>query len=137
MIRCNIDTDPFPYRNGVFDRVYSKCVFEHLTNPANFMKESYRVLKHGGEICIITDNAGLHGLFGKVHMGNYEKNTKYGKEDRHYSLFTPNHMKNWLEKFNFKVRQADYLDLSDDIRVKMLVLISRKFSPNIIARGIK
>jgi len=37
-----------PFRNGVFDKVYSKHCLEHLENPLRFFKEVKRVLKKRG-----------------------------------------------------------------------------------------
>ena len=136
--KCDIDNDTFPYASETFDEVYSKLVFEHLTNHAHFMREANRVLKPKGTLVIITDNAGLHGLLGKVHQGNYEKvHGKEAKWDRHYALFTPTHLRNFLEKFGFKTKSIEYLDLSKDLRVHLLAAINRKLNPNIIAIGIK
>src|SRR2546426_9579193 len=73
VVKCNIDQDRFPFNDNFFDEVYSEQNFEHLKNPMNFLKESSRVLKKGGSIVIITDNAGFWGIFGNVHHGGYEK----------------------------------------------------------------
>lgn len=135
--KCDLDREAFPYEDNIFDEVYSKLVFEHLTNVRKFMEESYRVLKPGGRIVIITDNAGLFGLFGKVHHGNYELEHSATPEDRHYMLFTPNHLRNFLEKFGFAVESVDYLDLSDDLRTKLLTRLSKKLCPNLKAVGLK
>lgn len=37
-----------PFKNGVFNKVYSKHCLEHLENPLKFFKEAKRVLKKGG-----------------------------------------------------------------------------------------
>jgi ubiquinone/menaquinone biosynthesis C-methylase UbiE len=37
-----------PFKNGVFDKVYSKDCLEHLENPLEFFKEAHRVLKNDG-----------------------------------------------------------------------------------------
>ena len=42
----------FPYRSNTFDVVICSEVMEHLFNPGNTVKESYRVLK-GGSIAFI------------------------------------------------------------------------------------
>jgi len=85
-------------------------LFEHLTNPLNFLKESYRVLKRNGKLIIITDNAGFWGVFGVTHHGGYEKRRKKDGflEDKHYSLFTPNHLINWLEHVGFREIKVEY-----------------------------
>ena len=39
-----------PFKNGVFEKVYSKHCLEHLENPLKFFKEAKRVLKNGGTL---------------------------------------------------------------------------------------
>ena len=46
--QCNLEKDNFPYHDNFFDVIYHKSLLEHLRDPENFMKESYRVLKPGG-----------------------------------------------------------------------------------------
>lgn len=54
-LRCaNFESEPFPFDSDMFDVVFSKSVIEHLFNPENFMRESYRVLKPGGRIILMT-----------------------------------------------------------------------------------
>jgi ubiquinone/menaquinone biosynthesis C-methylase UbiE len=65
---------PFlPFKDEVFDEVASFKVLEHSPNPLNFLKEQTRVLKPGGKIVCITDNAQFYrwsvmgGRFGQIH----------------------------------------------------------------------
>jgi len=51
---ANIENEPFPFHDRMFDVVFSKSLIEHLFNPENFMKECHRVLKPGGRIIIMT-----------------------------------------------------------------------------------
>ncbi len=142
VIKCNADKDKFPFPDNYFDEVYSKCLFEHLRNPLHFLKESYRVLKKGGRIVIITDSAGFFGIFGSVHHGGYEK-TSFGDEDRHYALFTTNHMKNWLESVGFKRIKVEYFIYEEKILkkhlpfVKLLCMVTKRMCPHIKAIGYK
>lgn len=108
---CDIDVDPIPFLNDTFDEVYSANVFEHLRNPSHFMSEAYRVLKPDGVLVIETDQALFYSIGNKAHGGNYEKEKTYGEEDKHYMLFTKNHMINWLTSSGFvnvKVEQFAY-----------------------------
>jgi len=109
--KCNIDEEPLPYKDGTFDVVYSKNVFEHLTKPGFALREMARVLKKGGKLILITDNANywVWGV-GKTHLGGYEKNPEGGEEDRHYALFTEWHLRNHLEKVGLKVVKIEYLE---------------------------
>lgn len=47
-----------PFKNNVFDKVYSKNCLEHLENPLKFFEETKRVLKKGGVLeCIYPTNS--------------------------------------------------------------------------------
>lgn len=110
--KCNVDEEKIPYKKEVFDKVYSKCMFEHLKNPGLVLKEMNRVLKSGGEIEIITDNASYwyYALDNKTHTGRYESTEEYGSEDKHFSLFTDWHLNNHFKDAGFKVSKIEYLE---------------------------
>lgn len=108
--RCDIDEFALPYNNDIFDVVIMNNIFEHLRNPGFVLKEVYRVLKLGGRLDIITDNAGYffyHAGQGHTHYGGYEKNNP---GDYHFSLFTSNHIKNHLNRAGFNDVEWDYYD---------------------------
>jgi len=96
------------FPDGMFDMVYSKNLLEHLRNVGLHLDECYRVLKVGGKILITTDNAGCarYIWFG-THTGKYE--SKNEPNDRHYCLFTKNHLKNHFEKAGFKDLDIHYI----------------------------
>ncbi len=108
VLKCNIDKDRLPYRGRVFDEVYSRGIFEHLTNHTNFFLEIKRVLKKDGKLTLITDNA-FYILFWIPLSPAYQHGYKspYGDKDRHYALFTKSHLQNWAEKFGFKVEKIE------------------------------
>lgn len=56
--RGDIEKEPLPFDSNTFDIVFSKSVIEHIMNTDNFLSESYRVLKHGGTILILTPDWG-------------------------------------------------------------------------------
>jgi len=51
---ANIESEPFPFDNEMFDVVFSKSLIEHLFNPENLMREYDRVLKPAGGVIIMT-----------------------------------------------------------------------------------
>ena len=102
--QCDLDSDRLPFEDSAFDEVYSKCVFEHLTNPSNLMKEAQRVLKPGGKLTVITDNATFIGWW----VTSHKYDLCYGKEDSHYALFTASHLENWARKFGFTVEKIEH-----------------------------
>jgi SAM-dependent methyltransferase len=54
--------DRLPYKEGVFDAVFSKATFEHLARPWEMADEIYRVLKPGGLVHV--DTAFMQPLHG-------------------------------------------------------------------------
>ena len=51
------DAHHLPFKAGIFDKVISVTVLEHSPNPLLFLEEQYRILKPGGKIVLVTDNA--------------------------------------------------------------------------------
>jgi len=106
--KVNIDKEKLPYKDNTFDEVYSAFLFEHLKNPHKALLEMKRVLKKGGRIVLMTDNAAFLGfytrgtLWWKVHNGGYTKLSGKGEEDKHFILFTSNHIESHLREAGFK-----------------------------------
>lgn len=99
-----------PYDNGTVDVIYCKCVFEHLKNPNLFLAEAFRVLKKGGHLTIITDNACCvaHYLpfkrIGRIHVGTHVTN-----EFEHYAIYTKQDMERHLKVFNFASVEVGFI----------------------------
>ena len=109
--------------------MYSKCVLEHLKNPGFALKEMVRVLKKGGIIEIITDNASYwyYALDNSTHTGKYELSS-YGKRDRHYSLFTDWHLINHFRDIGLKVLKIEYQENTGSprsLKGKIVVIINK------------
>ena len=51
---ADTENGKLPFEDNFFDIIFTKSVVEHLHKPDNFMKESYRVLKPGGRIIVMT-----------------------------------------------------------------------------------
>lgn len=47
------DAEQLPFENGVFDRVYSWGVLHHTPNTEKTVREAIRVLRPGGELCVM------------------------------------------------------------------------------------
>jgi ubiquinone/menaquinone biosynthesis C-methylase UbiE len=109
VIKCDVDKEKFPFKNNTFDEVYAKNILEHSSNIAHLFNEAKRVLKPRGKLVIITDNAGywnFHMSFSKLHHLPLGK-AGHGSEDKHFALFTPQHLKNLFERFGFKVMKIE------------------------------
>ncbi len=119
-----------PIRDGCCDVIYSKNLLEHLKNPFNFIREMFRVLKMDGVIVLITDNAGYwrfhlsNYMFVKsgVHVGGYE-----GKLlDKHYALFTSEHLRNLFEDAGFRIIDIRFCEAPVFGRFSLLRIIIDK-----------
>lgn len=105
--KCDVDKKKYPYRDGTFDVIYSRCNFEHLSNPSHFINESYRILKKDGLLIIVTDNANYFGF--AFSEGHHLKYSGYGIEDLHYGLYTPEHLETHL-RAKFKIWDSGYVN---------------------------
>lgn len=106
---------PLPFRDEVFDVVYSRCVFEHLRNPSLFLKEIRRVLKSGGIVQLITDNAAFwrfHVAFPpfSTYMGLHDSYPSTGIHDKHYGLYTMGHLKNHFKAAGLQLIRIEYIN---------------------------
>jgi len=50
------DLSKLPFRDGAFSLIFSRSVFEHLTDPDQVMDEFHRVLRPSGTCVILTPN---------------------------------------------------------------------------------
>jgi len=136
VIRCDVEKEKLPFRDNTFDEVFSGNIFEHLKNPNLVLREMSRVLKPGGRVVLKTDNAGFWLFHNsrskwKVHYGGYERLGAHGKEDKHYSLFTPHHVKNHFDAVGIRLEKAEYYSdfggLSIPIRLISWLLSKTRF----------
>lgn len=119
--KCDLNRDKFPYNDDTFDEVYSEDVFEHLLNHDHFMRECNRVLKPGGKLTIITDNANSWvWAFAGTHLGEYEELSD-NEDDRHYALFTDWHLENIFKQYGFKPRRVKFWNYYRSGKVKNFV----------------
>ena len=62
----------WPVNTASVDLVVSDCVMEHLPEPTWFFRESRRVLRQGGSVCIRTPNTRSYiGLMSRLLPGKY------------------------------------------------------------------
>lgn len=54
VVSCDITKEPLPFKDESFDILYHKSLIEHLSEPSHLMSESYRVLKRGGKLIVLT-----------------------------------------------------------------------------------
>lgn len=111
----------WPYRNGFFDSVVGSEIIEHVLNPDNFMKESYRVLKPGSSLILTTPNLaawfnriiflfGFQPFFTEVStidktigLSFTRKMTPHRRPMGHIRCFTLKALKEILEMYGFEI----------------------------------
>lgn len=104
---CNAEKDTFPLADKSFDLVICTEVLEHLIySPAHVIKESFRVLKNGGNMLVSTVNS-LHFkrmadlILNENIDDNYSVLGPYGRHNKYYTRTELIHL---AESHNFKVR---------------------------------
>jgi len=142
-----------PFRENVFEIVYSRFLFEHLRNPSFVLDEMVRVLSPGGKLILITDNASyppfyfIPSLGSGFHVGGYKGK---GPEDKHYAIFTKEHVKNHLTYAGLEDVAANYIyadsvggkcgvwqRMSKLLKLNEFKLLEPFCKANIFASGIK
>ena len=89
-----------PYEDGTFDEVYSRYSFEHVRNPGSLLDEIRRVLRPGGVLRLITDNAWFWRTSLRISRSHERK--------EHYATYIPLFLKNHVESAGFEVATIGY-----------------------------
>ena len=92
----DVEKESLPYEDSSIDVVFNKSLIEHLNNPENFMRESYRILKPGGRIVTMTPD--WESVY-KTFYEDYTHRTPFTKESLYdiHQIFGFN--KVWVKKF--------------------------------------
>ena len=93
----DLDKDKLKFQPSKFDYIISKDTIEHLNNPCNLLKESYRLLKSKGKIIIITPGAETM-TFGEFYS-----------EYTHKTPFTKKALRQALQLHGFKNIKIHYI----------------------------
>lgn len=102
------DAQHFPFQDCAFLEVYESNVLEHMPNPALHLSEVKRILKMGGTLRLVTDNAACLKFYVLgTHTGGYSEH--HGK-DKHYALFTTEHIKNLMQLCGLEIRKLELID---------------------------
>ena len=119
------------FPDGFFDEVYERNLFEHLKNPNFHLTEVYRVLKPKGTLTLITDNAScIRYYLLRTHTGGYvgHRHLFTATSDRHYAIFTKEHLKNHLLSAGFEVVSIGFVET--DYATRFIDKLARKVVPS-------
>ena len=113
-IARNVKTDErfdadkeMPFSNETFKEVLLNQGLEHLTNVGFALGEINRVLKPSGKLILQTDNACfIPYYFGGLHA---RPKTTWWSGDKHYFVFSKEHLENLLRKYGFKIESFNYV----------------------------
>ena len=98
----DINKNSLPFPDNSFDIVFSKSVLEHLSDPDNYMKEAYRVLKHDGVILTLVPDWESNY---KIYFDDYTHKTPFVKLSLEYILA----LHNFKDVDVYKFRQLPLL----------------------------
>jgi len=102
----DINKNKLPFPDNYFDGVRMFRTFEHIKNCDLVVSEIYRVLKVGGKVDLITDNAGyiLFHIKYREECLPKEYRAKKHPDDFHFNLFLPCTLRPHFKKFrNLKI----------------------------------
>lgn len=57
VIQLNVDEGKLPFDDNSFDYINARSILEHIKEPLHLLKESKRILKLGGKLILITEDA--------------------------------------------------------------------------------
>lgn len=104
------DATKIPIENGSISTCISISTLEHIKNPDNVIRETYRVLRNGGNIVItvptIEMNENLIGykIFNKIGLKFLSKIyvKMYHKVFKHVTIVSLDQWKSWLKETGYK-----------------------------------
>ncbi|MFQ6032695.1 MAG: class I SAM-dependent methyltransferase [Candidatus Zixiibacteriota bacterium] len=110
LLETDVDKTGLPFEDDFFDTISALDVIEHVFDPVFLLKETYRVLKKGGETIYTTPNVrSLRHLFALVCKGKFPKtsNERIGYDGGHLHYFTHRDLKELFQRTGFSdVRTA-------------------------------
>ena len=100
------DAEKLPIRNDVLDGVLSTEMIYYLNNPQNFLKNSYNALKNNAKLMITVFNQDMKLVDNiRSFLRIFDKNQYF--DDGQRDLINTNHLKEILEKNNFKITSIE------------------------------
>ena len=104
-----------------FESVFMANVIHVIENPLQALKESYRILKDGGSIIIVSYTNHSMKWFETMKLG-FRFLKAWGKPPRHAQSFSPGKLVSLLETAGFRIEKEQLIGS----RTKALYLIGKK-----------
>ena len=140
VFKIDLDRKVLPFDDKSFDVITANQVIEHLFNPAQFMKEVFRILRPNGYAVISTENLSSWDNVVALFFGytpfsiQYDKGFKLGSlthnkdmlkgENPHIRLFTGRGFIDLAEVVGFKV--VDTVGIGTVFRKRFMAIKLRK-----------
>ena len=123
------------WEDNSIDYIHARMILEHVGDPFNFMRECYKIMKKGSEICIEVPYHNSNGAFSLFHKTFYNHNW-YNKFVYAHNIQTgKKRVGIQSEHFNlFKLKSVEYIPT---IRAKKIPGFIRKFIAPMIGEVIK
>ena len=109
------------YSNEAFDTVFMAHLIHVIDNPANVLTESYRLLKTGGSLIIVSFSIDKMKTIDKISLLNRYKKT-FGKLPENRTNFTLKSLSKLVENHNFKIQKAILLGQ----KTKAIYIVAKK-----------
>lgn len=93
-LKDDLESEKLPFRDASFDIVFSKSVIEHIKDPPNFMKETYRILKPSGKVITLTPDW-------------HSQMFIFYDDSTHFHPYTLTGLKDLLAMYGFKESKAE------------------------------
>ena len=127
-----------PFRDCTFTQAHERNLLEHMPNPGSHLTEVRRILRENGNLELVTDNAAClkYYVLG-THTGGY---SKAGGKDRHYAVFTIEHVRNLLSEAGLMIIKIELVDTTYFTKIldKLLRLVAPQLSyPRILVLAVK
>jgi len=96
------DVENLPFRNSIFNGIYSHDVLAHVPNDEKALKEAARVLEAHGILAFVAT------CTGRYTIENHEEILAFDKEAKHIHRYSLQRLRQLLEESGFRIQQHIY-----------------------------
>jgi SAM-dependent methyltransferase len=103
-IVCNLNCYPWPFKEGIFEKVYCQDIIEHLDDVVKTMQEIHRISKNGAKIVISTPHFSHPNSFrDPTHKWHFTIDSfDYFTKELKYPIYTKEKFKIIKKEFKFR-----------------------------------